>query len=91
MQHPAHIEDIADAIQWLFVNSDAYGIGRTKIVVGGFSSGAHLATLVAMEVRYLDTRKLPKDLIKGIVAFSGTYDIDDYYSTNVPRDHHSNF
>ena len=87
VQHPAHIEDIADAIQWLFVNSDDYGIDPTKIVVGGFSSGAHLASLVAMDRRYLDKRNLPKDLIRGILAFSGTYDIDDYFKTflNGPR------
>jgi acetyl esterase/lipase len=87
VQFPAHIEDIADAIQWLFANSEAYGIDKSKIVVGGFSSGAHLAALVAMDRNYLDVRNLPKDLIKGILTFSGTYDIKDYYDTfvNGPR------
>ena len=56
MQHPAHIEDIANAIQWLFADSDDYGIDQTQIVVGAFSTGAFLATLVAMDQRYLDKK-----------------------------------
>ena len=85
--HPAHVDDIADAIQWLYSNASKYGVDRRKIVIGGFSSGAHLAALVTTDKRYLQQRNLPHDIVKGVMAFSGTYDINDYYNTffNGPR------
>lgn len=78
-QHPEHIKDIAAAFQWLVANKKQYNYNIDEIVVGGFSSGAHLATLLSMNEKYLIEQGLSKEMIKGVIAFGGTYDIPDYY------------
>ncbi|MEZ4772019.1 MAG: alpha/beta hydrolase [Bacteroidia bacterium] len=79
IQHPKHIEDIAAAVKWLYDNAPKYQYDRTKIFIGGFSSGAQLAALLSFDNRYLEKVGLSTDLIKGIIPISGTYDIVNYY------------
>ena len=77
--HPAHIEDVAAAFYFLYKNSDQYGYDQKSIIVGGFSSGAHLAALLAMDPKYLDKFNLTTNHIKAIIPVGGTYDINHYY------------
>ena len=79
-QHPAHIEDVAAAFKWLLEQAGEYGYDRNQIFVGGFSSGAHPAALLAMDARYLEKYQLSPELIRGIIPIGGTYDINHYYS-----------
>ncbi|MEM9170676.1 MAG: alpha/beta hydrolase [Pseudomonadota bacterium] len=79
VQHPAHVEDVASAVAWLRDNAQTYGIDVDRIFIGGFSSGAHLATLVASDATYLKGVGLTTDAIAGVVAIGGTYDIPDYH------------
>ncbi|MEM6800632.1 MAG: alpha/beta hydrolase [Bacteroidota bacterium] len=79
IQHPAHVEDLAMAIKWLYEHADTYHYDKDKIIVGGFSSGAHLSSLVAMDSKYLAKWGLSPEIIKGIIPISGTYDIVDYH------------
>jgi acetyl esterase/lipase len=44
---PENLIDCKTAVQWLRVNAQAYNIDPGHIGIGGFSAGAHLATLVA--------------------------------------------
>lgn len=78
VQHPKHAEDVASAIDWLCKNSERYGYDKENMILGGYSSGAHLAALVSLDTKYLERKGLPKKLIKGIIPISGTYDIVDY-------------
>jgi acetyl esterase/lipase len=41
------VHDVRRAIAWLKANAPAYGVDRDRIVIGGGSSGAHLALLAA--------------------------------------------
>ena len=77
--HPAHIEDIAAAFHFLYKNADKYGYDNKSIVVGGFSSGAHLAALLAMDKKYLAAYGLSPEHISAIIPVGGTYDINHYY------------
>lgn len=43
--YPACVEDITDAVQWLFKNGDKYGYDPDKIALIGGSAGGHLALL----------------------------------------------
>jgi acetyl esterase/lipase len=43
---PENLMDCKIAVQWLRVNARAYNIDPAHIGIGGFSAGAHLATLV---------------------------------------------
>lgn len=79
VQHPAHVQDIAAATRWLVDHADEYGYDKERIFVGGFSSGAHLATLLAVDSTYLNNVGLTPELIDGVIAVSGTYDVADYH------------
>ncbi|MFZ4601115.1 MAG: alpha/beta hydrolase fold domain-containing protein [Caulobacterales bacterium] len=76
VRHPAHIEDVAAAIAWLFANAKAQGGDPSRIVVMGHSAGAHLAALVAADPRWLGAHGLkPRDL-KGAILLDGAgYDV----------------
>ncbi|OEK04868.1 alpha/beta hydrolase [Roseivirga misakiensis] len=81
VQHPAHVNDLASAIKWLYDHATEYGYSQEKIFIGGFSSGGHLAALVDLDRKYLGAQNLPKDLFKGIIPISGAYDITHYHTT----------
>lgn len=76
--HPAHIEDIAAAFAYLYGKADEYGFDRDRIFLGGFSSGAHLSTLLAADGKYLAAHRLEKDLVAGVVSVGGAFDIIHY-------------
>lgn len=77
--HPAHIKDLAEAFAWCHKNAGKYGYDPSNIFVGGYSSGAHLSALLAMDDEYLDGLGLSTNLIRGVIPIAGTYDIVDYY------------
>lgn len=80
VEHPQHAEDIAAAVKWLHEHADQYGWDREQIFIGGFSSGAHLATLLALDSRYLSRHGLHPRLFRGVIAMSGTYDVANYHA-----------
>ena len=80
VQHPAHIKDVAAAFKWLYDHADSLKYSQRNIYVGGFSSGAHLAALLAMDSRYLKANGLTPGNIQGIIPVSGAFDIEHYYS-----------
>ncbi|MCB0669940.1 MAG: alpha/beta hydrolase [Saprospiraceae bacterium] len=80
-EHPDHIEDVAMAFKFLHNHAMEYGYDAGKIFIGGFSSGAHLASLLVMDRKYLDKYALSKDLIRGIIPIAGMYDVPHYHET----------
>jgi len=81
--HPDHIEDAARAFAWLKVNARLFGADPDKIIVGGYSSGAHLSALLAMDPRYLSAHGLsPKD-ITAAIPVAGAYDMVSYYDVQI--------
>ncbi|XLS28643.1 alpha/beta hydrolase [Flavobacteriaceae bacterium M23B6Z8] len=79
VQHPEHIKDIAATTRWLYDHATNYNYSIEAFFIGGYSSGAHLAALLDLDKQYLHAEGLPKDLFKGIIPVSGTYDIVDYH------------
>ncbi len=76
IQHPAHIEDVAEAVVWVSDNIEKYGGDKNKIFVMGHSAGAHLAALVAVDERRLQKHKKDLGIIKGVILLDGAgYDI----------------
>ena len=45
--YPACIEDVTDAVDWLFRNGETYGYDTSRIALIGGSAGGHLALLAA--------------------------------------------
>jgi acetyl esterase/lipase/transposase-like protein len=68
--------DIAEALKWLVSNIEVYGGLPADFVLLGFSSGAHLAALIALNGNYLSRQDLKPDLIKAVIALDvHAYDI----------------
>jgi arylformamidase len=75
VMHPEHARDVARAVAWLYRNSGKYGWSPKRIYLLGHSAGAHLAALVAVDPSYLHALGLSPEIIKGVVAISGVYDL----------------
>jgi acetyl esterase/lipase len=75
---PAQIEDAAAAFAWVYKNMEAYGGDMRRIYLVGHSSGAHLATLLALDPRYLQKLGVPMSAIHGVAALSGVYDVSQF-------------
>ena len=76
VKHPAHIDDVASAVRWVYDHAAEFGGSRNKIVVMGHSAGCHLVTLLALDPRYLAKVKLRPSDLRGVVAWSGgAYDL----------------
>jgi len=54
VKHPTHIQDVANAINWVEDNISRYGGDRSKITLVGHSAGAHLTALVVTNQKYLN-------------------------------------
>jgi len=78
VRHPQHVKDIAMAFKWVYEHASEYNYDVNNIFVGGYSSGAHLATLLAMDNRYLSNLGLSNQMIKAIIPVGGGYDIPHY-------------
>jgi hypothetical protein len=81
IQHPKHMEDVATAVKWIYENAPNYGYDTSKLFIGGFSSGAHLAALAVMDSTYLLRHGLSPHIFKGVIPISGTYDLPNYRHT----------
>lgn len=86
VKHPEHTKDIAQAIKWIYEHAEEYGYSQENIIVGGYSSGAHLAALVAMDGRYLRNLGLSPDVIKAVIPVAGGFDIPHYREAMIIED-----
>lgn len=86
IQHPEHVKDLAQAFRWVYDHAEEYGYSEKNIFVGGFSSGAHLAALLASDPRYLEHQKLSTKNIKAIIPIGGGYDIVHYKESQFKED-----
>ena len=68
------VEENRRAITWLYQNADDWGFDRERIYLSGHSAGAHLAMMMLQT----DWPKfgLPHDVIKGVCAVSGVFDLE---------------
>ena len=83
VQHPTHSKDLAAATRWLFDKADDYGYDPQNIFVGGYSSGAYLATILMADPQFLTEEE--RQQIKGILPIAGTFDIQHYYNYLLER------
>ncbi|WPL15967.1 Carboxylesterase family protein [Thiorhodovibrio winogradskyi] len=70
---PEMAADIAKAIKWLSVNGRRYGGRQTGFVLIGYSSGAHLALLVATDQQYLRHFRLMPDTLSAVIVLDMTH------------------
>lgn len=69
-------EDIAKALKWLSINIRRYGGHKNGFILLGYSSGAHLASLVATDRRYLKKVRMDSSDIHAVIAMDvAHYDV----------------
>ncbi len=67
--YPAGVEDLEDAVKWIFDYAREYGIDNTKIALSGCSAGGQLAALIGT--------KNKSGLIKAVVNIDGISTFQD--------------
>jgi arylformamidase len=53
-RHPAHADDVGAAVAWIEEHIGEHGGDGTRLALLGHSAGAHLATLVGLDRRYVE-------------------------------------
>lgn len=77
---PAQIQDVNDAVQYLWQNAGRYGIDNGRIALAGRSAGAHLAALAAASntagpPSFITAAPAPGFKVNALVGFFGPYDL----------------
>lgn len=75
MQFPRFVQDVADAVAWVRDNPAASGLAPTNmasIVLMGHSSGAHTASLLAADARWLAESSID---VTALIGISGPYEL----------------
>ncbi len=76
VQHPAHVEDVARAVTWIFDHIADYGGDPKRVFLMGHSAGAHLAALVTADEAYLNKLGKSPAMLSGVILLdSAGYDI----------------
>ena len=76
--HPAHVEDVAAAINWTHKNIVKYGGDPQRISLLGHSAGAHLVALVATNPTYLAAYGLSPANLKNVFPIdTASFDLTD--------------
>ncbi len=73
VQHPAHIQDVAQAFAWVMGNLGKRGANLAQVYVSGHSAGGHLAALLATDESYLKAHKRSVADIRAVLPISGVY------------------
>lgn len=66
-KHPAHVEDCARAVKWVYDNIGAYGGDVNRIHISGHSAGAHLVALLGTKGKYLREYGLSPSILKTVI------------------------
>lgn len=78
------VDEVKQAILWLYKNADQYGYDNSEIYLSGSSAGAHLALLMALvDWQKVDTQVSDFNPVAGICAVSGIYDLAPLLNTYI--------
>lgn len=77
VRHPAHVEDVAEAVAWVHRQIGRFGGDPERIFLMGHSAGAHLAALVSTDQRRLARHDKPLSVVRGVILLDGAgYDLE---------------
>lgn len=63
---PKYIEDAAAAVAWVFNNITNFGGDTSLIFVSGYSAGAYLTNMIALDKRWLKNHNIDANRIAGL-------------------------
>ncbi len=66
-KHPANVQDVASALAWVHNNIEKYGGSADRIILCGFSAGAHLAAVAGLDNTYLNNAGKSLSAVKAVV------------------------
>lgn len=69
------VRQVRASIAWLWREAPGLGVDSGRITVAGHSAGGHLAAMM-MASDWTELGGLPADLVKGVIAVSGIYDLE---------------
>ena len=69
------VRQMLKAHAWIFRNIGQYGGDASRLVVSGHSAGGHLAAMMGACEWQRYEADLPADMVKGVLAVSGIYDL----------------
>lgn len=69
------VRQAREAVAWLYRHVAAHGGDPERMTIGGHSSGAHMAAMVACD-DWQEEAGLPGDVLKGAYLLSGLYDLE---------------
>ena len=75
VRYPENAEDCAHAVRWVDEKIGEFGGDREKIFLTGHSAGAHLAAIVTLDARHLESVGLDTSVVHGCVMISGATDL----------------
>jgi acetyl esterase/lipase len=70
---PGFMDDAARAAQWTAAHAAEFGADPNRLFLMGHSAGAHMAALLALDLRYLRAAGAVPS-IAGVIGLSGPYD-----------------
>jgi acetyl esterase/lipase len=76
VSHPKHAQDAAASIAWVYHHIERFGGNPNKIFIAGWSAGAYLAGLLALDERYLKEQDLSLENLSGAMPISGFFYVD---------------
>jgi len=80
---PEFVEDAANAVAWVHHNIQDYGGHPKQLFLMGFSAGAHIATLLALDEKYLQASREPSIRVLGMIGLAGVYDFNPATATDL--------
>lgn len=73
VRFPAFVKDAAEAVAWTYRHIEQYEGDPDALFVMGHSAGAHLASMVALNERYLIEAGGDPSWVRGLVGLAGPY------------------
>ncbi len=72
---PKPLEDVLDALKWVADNIARHGGDRSRIFLGGHSSGGHLAALATLRKDLASCRGIPQDVPAACMPVSAPFNL----------------
>ncbi len=74
VRFPVFVQDAGRVVEWVWHHIHEYGGDTRRIFLMGHSAGAHIASLLALDQRYLQAHNLEAQSLAGMIGLAGPYD-----------------